>query len=295
MLTTETPSAQHTTLDLYSTDKLIEILIEDQFDAVHAVRAAAAQITAAVTQALPRIMQGGRLIYVGAGTSGRLGVLDSVELFPTFSWPHERAIGLLAGGHEAMFTAIEGAEDDAAQGAADLLALEVQTSDVVLLLAASGATPYVMGALQAARDCAALTIGFANNADAPVTLQADIGITLNTGRELISGSTRLKAGTSQKIALNTFSSALMIRLNKVYGNLMVDLKPTNAKLLRRAISLTMFATGCDEVIASTMLAQCDQHVKTAIIAIHNHCSVAMAQARLVQTHGNVRAALNHHA
>lgn len=292
MLTTETPSAQHTALDLYPTHQLIEVLIDDQLTAVIAVRTASPQITDAVTQALPRILNGGRLIYVGAGTSGRLGVLDSVELFPTFSWPNNRAIGVLAGGHQAMFTAVEGAEDNAAQGAADLLALKVQKNDVVLLLAASGATPFVMGALQAARDCGALTIGFANNVNAPVTTKADIGITLNTGNEIISGSTRLKAGTAQKIALNTFSSALMIRLNKVYGNLMVDLKPTNAKLLRRAISLTMFATGCDEASASETLEQCDQHVKTAVVALLNHSSVTSARERLVQSDGNVRQALN---
>ena len=294
MLTTETPSAQHTALDLYPTQQLIEVLIDDQLTAVIAVRTASPQITDAVTQALPRILNGGRLIYVGAGTSGRLGVLDSVELFPTFSWPNNRAIGVLAGGHQAMFTAVEGAEDNAAQGAADLLALKVQKNDVVLLLAASGATPFVMGALQAARDCGALTIGFANNVNAPVTTKADIGITLNTGNEIISGSTRLKAGTAQKIALNTFSSALMIKLNKVYGNLMVDLKPTNAKLLRRAISLTMFATGCDEASASATLKQSDQHVKTAVVALLNQSSVASARERLAQSDGNVRQALDQH-
>lgn len=292
MLTTETPSAQHTELDLYPVQQLIEVLIDDQFTAVHAVRAAAGQIANAVTQALARILQGGRLIYVGAGTSGRLGVLDSVELFPTFSWPNERAIGVLAGGHQAMFTAVEGAEDDASQGAVDLLALNVQQDDVVLLLAASGATPYVMGALKAARDCGALSIGFANNIDAPVTTQADIGVTLNTGTEIISGSTRLKAGTAQKIALNTFSSALMIKLNKVYGNLMVDLKPTNAKLLRRTVSLTMYATGCDEASASATLAQCEHNVKTAVVAILNHSDVSSAQQRLAHSNGNVRQALN---
>ncbi len=295
MLTTETPSAHHTELDLYPIHQLIEVLIDDQLTAIDAVRAAATQISAAVMQALPRIMEGGRLIYVGAGTSGRLGVLDSVELFPTFSWPNNRAIGLLAGGHPAMFTAIEGAEDDVTQGAADLFALTVQKNDVVLLLAASGATPYVMGALETARACGALTIGFANNVDAPVTIKADVGITLDTGNEIISGSTRLKAGTSQKIALNTFSSALMIKLNKVYGNLMVDLKPTNAKLLRRAISLTMFATGCDEASAITTLEQCDQHVKTAVVALLNQSSVANAQERLAHSNGSVRQALNQNA
>jgi N-acetylmuramic acid 6-phosphate etherase len=142
-----------------------------------------------------------------------------------------------------------------------------------VLIAASGATPYVLGALQAARASGALTVGFANNPDALVTRCADIGITLNTGSEIISGSTRLKAGTSQKIALNTFSSALMVKLHKVYGNLMVDVKPTNIKLLRRTVSLTMHATGKDEQTCRKVLEECDFHVKTAIVAIQNNISV----------------------
>ncbi|MDB5755517.1 MAG: N-acetylmuramic acid 6-phosphate etherase, partial [Massilia sp.] len=246
MLKTETPSREHAQLDQYPTTELINALADDQLTAVNAVRAAAPSLAAAVTAALPRIEAGGRLIYVGAGTSGRLGVLDSVELYPTFSWPKERALALLAGGASAMFVAVEGAEDDFDQGGADLRATSPGANDVVLLLAASGATPYVLGALSAAREAGALTIGFANNIDAPVARQAEIGVTLDTGSEIISGSTRLKAGTSQKIALNTFSSALMVRLNKVYGNLMVDLMPTNAKLVLRAVRLTMIATGADE-------------------------------------------------
>lgn len=291
MLSTETPSKQHLELDLYPTAQLVDAIIDDQFDAVRAVRLASSQIAQAVTQALPRIKNGGRLIYVGAGTSGRLGVLDGVELTPTFSWPNEKAIGLLAGGHSAMFTAVEGAEDDEQQGATDLLNLELQVNDVVLLLAASGATPYVMGALRVGREAGALTIGIANNENAPVCENAEIGITLNTGNEIISGSTRLKAGTAQKIMLNSFSSALMVQLNKVYRNLMVDVKPTNIKLKRRTISLTMYATGCDEVLASDTLKQCDYHVKTAIVAILNNSSVASAKDRLTECEGSVRRAI----
>ena len=249
MLKTETPALDHAQLDQYPTTELVNALVDDQLNAVNAVRAAAPRLAAAVTAAVPRMEAGGRLIYVGAGTSGRLGLLDSVELYPTFSWPHGRAVALLAGGSDAMFVAVEGAEDDMVQGAADLRSVEVMANDVVLLIAASGATPYVLGALRAARAAGALTIGFANNTDAPIALEAEIGITLDTGAEIISGSTRLKAGTSQKIALNSFSSALMVRLNKVYGNLMVDLKATNAKLVRRAIRLTSFATGADEAAA----------------------------------------------
>jgi N-acetylmuramic acid 6-phosphate etherase len=265
--------------------------VDDQFNAVNAVRAAAPRIAAAVAAALPRVEAGGRLIYVGAGTSGRLGVLDSVELYPTFSWPHGRAVALLAGGSEAMFVAVEGAEDDFNQGAADLRSVNVTANDVVLLIAASGGTPYVLGALRAAREIGALTIGFANNVNAPVASEAEIGVTLDTGMEVISGSTRLKAGTSQKIALNTFSSALMVRLNKVYGNLMVDLKATNAKLVLRAIRLTAFATGVDEAAARAVLEQCDFHVKTAIVALSKQTSVEQARALLEASRGSVRQAL----
>jgi N-acetylmuramic acid 6-phosphate etherase len=164
-------------------------------------------------------------------------------------------------------------------------------NDVVLLLAASGGTPYVLGALRAAREVGALTVGFANNTDAPVANEAEIGVTLDTGSEVISGSTRLKAGTSQKIALNTFSSALMVRLNKVYGNLMVDLKPTNAKLVLRAIRLTRYATGADEAAARAVLEQCNFHVKVAIVALSKNTSVEQARALLEAARGSVRHAL----
>jgi N-acetylmuramic acid 6-phosphate etherase len=291
MLKTETPSQDHSQLDQYPTEDLVNVLVDDQLNAVNAVRAAAPRIAAAVAAALPRLEAGGRLIYVGAGTSGRLGVLDSVELYPTFSWPHGRAVALLAGGNDAMFVAVEGAEDDHDQGAADLQSLNPTPNDVVLLLAASGGTPYVLGALRAARAIGALTIGFANNANAPVAGEAEIGITLDTGSEVISGSTRLKAGTSQKIALNTFSSALMVRLNKVYGNLMVDLKPTNAKLVLRAVRLTSFATGADEAAARKVLEQCDFHVKVAIVAISKNTTVEQARALLEAARGSVRQAL----
>lgn len=291
MLNTETPASQHASLDQYPTTELVNVLVDDQFKAVEAVRAAAPRIAAAVTAALPRMEAGGRLIYVGAGTSGRLGVLDSVELYPTFSWPHGRAVALLAGGTDAMFVAVEGAEDDIAQGAADLQSVNVSKDDVVLCIAASGGTPYVLGALRAARAAGALTVGFANNPDAPVATEAEIGVTLDTGPEAISGSTRLKAGTSQKIALNAFSSALMVRLNKVYGNLMVDLKATNAKLVRRAIRLTTFATGADDESARQVLEQCGFHVKVAIVALSKKIQVEQARALLDSANGSVREAL----
>lgn len=290
-LKTETPSLQHQNLDEYSVNDLVNAFADDQLDAVNAVRAASAEIAAAVDAAMPRMERGGRLMYVGAGTSGRLGLLDSVELYPTFSWPKSRAVALLAGGKQAVFEAIEGAEDNRDQGAADIRAASVDANDVVLLLAASGGTPYVLGALHAARAAGALTIGIANNVHAPLTLEAEIGITLDTGSEIISGSTRLKAGTAQKIALNTFSSALMVRLNKVYGNLMVDVKPTNAKLIRRSVNLVVLATGATEPVARATLESSDYSVKTAIVAISKRLNARDARALLAQVHGSVRRAI----
>jgi N-acetylmuramic acid 6-phosphate etherase len=291
MLKTETPSTQHTELDLYPVEDLVAALVDDQAQAVQAVKAASVSISAAVQAMAPRIAAGGRLIYVGAGTSGRLGILDSVELYPTFSWPHERAVALLAGGLGAMFEAVEGAEDDRNKGAADLRLLYPTYNDVVLLVAASGTTPYVLGAMQAARTVGSLTVSIANNAATPLLAGADVGICLDTGPEVISGSTRLKAGTAQKIVLNTLSSAVMVRLNKVYGNLMVDLQATNVKLTERTIRLTMHATGADADTARGALEQCQYQVKVAIVMLLKQQTVENAQALLERTNGNVRDAL----
>ncbi len=291
MLNTELPSNAHPDLDLYGLPELVDVFIADQLGAVAAVRAAGPDLVRAVAAALPRIQAGGRLLYAGAGTSGRLGVLDSVELYPTFSWPRERAVAVIAGGEKAMFVAVEGAEDDFEQGARDMQAMQPGPDDVALLLAASGRTPYVLGAMRAAQAAGALSIGFANNPDAPVTREAEIGITLDTGTEVISGSTRLKAGSAQKMALNTFSSALMVKLNKVYGNLMVDLKPTNEKLRRRAVALTVRASGADDAAAQAALEQCDWHVKTAVLMLRRQLDAAAAQALLAQADGSLRAAL----
>ena len=291
MLKTEQPSATHPRLDEYPTPELVDALIGDQAQAFAAVRAAAASISAAVEAAVPRLRAGGKLIYVGAGTSGRLGLLDCVELRPTFSWPEGRAVAVIAGGSGAVYKAVEGVEDNREQGAADVAAVGVGPNDVVLLIAASGSTPYVRGALAAARAAGALTVGIVNNPDAPIAAEADIGVTLDTGSEAISGSTRMKAGTAQKIALNAFSTAVMVRLNRVFGNLMVDVTATNAKLLQRTVRLTMHATGCDEATARTTLAACQHRVKVAIVAIIRKTGIDDAKRRLEATHGSVRAAL----
>ncbi len=290
-LTTERPSLEHTSLDEYDVERLVSVLIDDQANAAVAVRRAHKDIARAVDAAVPRIEAGGRLIYAGAGTSGRLGLLDSVELYPTFAWPAERSLALLAGGAGAVYRAVEGAEDNASQGAADMTGLLVNRNDVAIMVAASGTTPYVLGAMEYARAAGALTIGIANNPGTPVIMQAEIGITLDTGSELVSGSTRLKAGTSQKIALNTISTAIMVRLHKVYGNLMVDLVPTNAKLLVRAIRLTSLATGADDAVSEATLKACRFRVKVAIVMIIKKLDATAAQQRLDAVHGDVRAAL----
>jgi len=288
---TEQPHPAHADLDRYDTPALVQAFVADQAEAAAAVARAGAALARAVDAAVPRLEAGGRLVYVGAGTSGRLGVLDSVELLPTFSWPRERAPALLAGGAGAMFVAVEGAEDDAARGAAELAALAPGRDDVVLAVAASGSTRYVLGAAEAARAAGALTIAVTNNAGTLLASAAEIAIVLDTGPEVISGSTRLKAGTAQKIALNTFSSSVMVRLNKTYGHLMVDLRATNAKLVRRALALTVLASGSDEAAARAALDACGQRVKTAIVMLRRGVDAGGADALLAAAGGNVRRAL----
>ncbi len=290
-LNTEQISEAFRDLETRSTQEIVQALVEDQLRAVEAVRRATHQLAGAVEQTVERMKAGGRLIYVGAGTSGRLGQLDASELPPTFSWPPERAVACIAGGREALWRAVEGAEDDFEAGKRDLLALHPTGQDVVIALAASGTTPYPLGAVAAAREVGALTIGIANNPETPLVQQSQIGIVMETGPEVISGSTRLKAGTAQKIALNAFSSALMVRLGKVYGNLMVDVQATNAKLLARALRLTVVATGASEAEAKAALEACDYRVKTAIVMIKKNLDAASAQALLNRLEGNVRRAL----
>jgi N-acetylmuramic acid 6-phosphate etherase len=288
---TEQPHPAHAGLDGYDTPALIEAFVGDQAIAAQAVQAAAPQLGQAVDAAVARLAAGGRLVYVGAGTSGRLGLLDSVELQPTFSWPRERALALLAGGAGAVFEAVEGAEDDAGRGAADLRALQPVANDVVLLVAASGTTPYAIGAARAARDAGALTVAIVNNRGTPLAAACEIALVLDTGPEVISGSTRLKAGTAQKIALNTLSSSVMVRLHKVHGNLMVDLRATNAKLARRALALTMTAAGADEARAREALAASGGRVKLAIVMLLAGVDAEAAERRLVAANGSIRAAL----
>ena len=288
---TEVPSRSYQELDRYATDELVQAFVQDQAGAVAAVQSAAKDLALAVDASAERLARGGRLIYAGAGTSGRLGVLDAVELFPTFSWSRDCAPALLAGGSSAMFLAVEGAEDNREQAAIDLLALEPRQEDVVFAIAASGATPFAIAVLEAAKPKGCLRIAMTNNPGAPLIDAAEIGIVLDTGSEVISGSTRLKAGTAQKIALNSFSSSVMVKLHKVYGNLMVDLRATNAKLYRRALRLTMMASGANEAQADETLLACGYRVKVAIVMLKCGLRAHQAEALLDAHAGDLRAAL----
>lgn len=264
-----------------SEDQKVALVVHDELP----------NIAAAVEAITARMQRGGRLIYLGAGTSGRLGVLDASECPPTFGTPSELVVGLIAGGPAALTQAIEGAEDDQEGGAAEIAELNVSENDSVIGIAASGRTPYAIGGLQEAKKRGALTISIACNRPSPLEGLADIGIALVVGPEVVSGSTRLKAGTAQKMVLNMISTAVMILLGKTYSNLMVDVQPTNAKLRQRARRIVAEATGLDLQRATQILSACNGEVKTAIVTVLAGISPEIARTRLYETGGYVRKAI----
>ena len=271
-------------------DMLALINSEDQKVAL-VVRDELANIAAAVDAITKRMRGGGRLIYIGAGTSGRLGVLDASECPPTFGTHSELVVGLIAGGQAALTEAVEGAEDNWEGGAVEIAELAVNENDSVIGIAASGHTPYAMGGLQEAKKRGALTVSIACNRPSPLEKLAEIGIALLVGPEVVSGSTRLRAGTAQKMVLNMISTAVMIRLGKTYSNLMVDVQPTNSKLRQRARRIVAEATGLDLHRATEILSACNGEVKTAIVAVLGGLSPEMARIRLRETDGFVRNAI----
>ncbi|WP_293773420.1 N-acetylmuramic acid 6-phosphate etherase [uncultured Corynebacterium sp.] len=280
-------------LELDTLDSLGIVSLMNAADA--AVPAAVGQVLAPIAQAVDvtvaRLERGGRLIYVGAGTSGRLGVLDAAECPPTFRTDPSLVVGLIAGGRDAMFHAVEGAEDSMDQGAADLRAISTGESDVVVGLAASGRTPYVLGALDSARSVGAATVAVTCNPGSVVGQRADIAIEMDNGPEILTGSSRLKSGTSQKLVLNMISTAVMVRLGKTYSNLMVDVAPTNSKLVDRAARIVVEATGAERAVAEDALARCGGHAKTAIVMVLCDVDADAARAKLDAAHGKVRDAL----
>jgi N-acetylmuramic acid 6-phosphate etherase len=278
-------------LDGRSTRDVLALMNDADATVPGAVRRALPQIERVVDETVARWRRGGRLFYFGAGTSGRLGVLDASECPPTFSSPPEQVQGFIAGGDVALRRAVEGAEDDAAAGAAAVAAAHVGAADVVVGLAASGTTPYVLGALRAARERGAFTASVVCNPGSPLSRAADVAIELDVGPELITGSTRLKAGTAQKLALNMVTTASMVRSGKVYGNLMVDLTATNEKLRRRAARIVAQVAGIDPAAAVPLLEQTGYRAKPAILMALTGCTAADADQRLVAAGGVLRLAL----
>jgi N-acetylmuramic acid 6-phosphate etherase len=288
---TETRNPATTDIDHVSTLQMIELMAAEDATVAVAVAAETVRIAAAVDAIAARMRQGGRLIYIGAGTSGRLGVLDAAECPPTFSTPPHQVIALIAGGNQAMFQAVEGAEDDPSLGEQAIAALEVANLDSVVGIAASGQTPYVLGGIAAARQRGALTVGIACNHPSPLTSQVDMSIAPLVGPEVIMGSTRLKAGTAQKLILNRLSTGVMIQLGKTYSNLMVDLQATNQKLQRRCQRMVELACGLDPAPAADLLQACGGQVKVAIVAALAGVDPNVARERLTTAGGVVRQAI----
>lgn len=291
MSSTESASARYATLENWSSQDLVAGIIEGQFAAIAAVQTASAPLAEAIDRAAERLERGGRFIYLGAGTSGRIAGQDAAELPPTFNWPYERAINLMAGGRDAVFRAVEGAEDHEELAVAALDDAGVGPDDVVIGLAASGRTPYAIGGLIHARGKGALTIGIFNNRGGRLGEVCDIPILIETGIEVLAGSTRMKAGTAQKAALNAISTGVMIKLGFVYKGLMVEMRPTNVKLRDRAAKMVATLTGADYDTALATLDAADGVIKLATVMLTLGLDRAPAEARLAAGNGNLRRAL----
>ncbi|WP_327099191.1 N-acetylmuramic acid 6-phosphate etherase [Nocardia vinacea] len=292
-LTTEASNPRTSALDSMPIEELLRTMNAEDVGVASAVAQAIPEIARAVELIVAARRRGGRLIYVGAGTSGRLGMLDAVECPPTFGTDPGEVLGIIAGGPDAFLRAVEGAEDDPALAVADLSTIALTGDDVVVALAASGRTPYAVGALRYGRSVGAATVAISCNRNAEASAYADVGIEVETGPEVLTGSTRLKAGTAQKMVCNMLSTAAMVRAGKVYGNLMVDVKPTNAKLVDRARRIVAEATGVDPATAAALLGAADGHVKTAIVMRLAGVDASAARALLHNADGQVRDAVRH--
>lgn len=293
LATLATESVNPATLDLdkLSTFELVRVINAEDARVAGAVQKVLPEIASAIDAIEARMRQGGRLIYTGAGTSGRLGVLDASECPPTFGVSPTLVVGLIAGGDSALRQSIEAAEDRPEQGQADLQKINFRPEDCVVGLTASGRTPYVLGGLDYAHSIGALAIGVACNRPSVISEHADISILAEVGPEILSGSTRLKSGTAQKMVLNMLSTGVMVRLGKTYGNLMVDLRPTNVKLRERALRLFCQVSGSDEKSAKALLESCNWEVKTAIVAYRLECTPEEARRKLELAEGFVRKVL----
>ncbi|WP_243370536.1 N-acetylmuramic acid 6-phosphate etherase [Microvirga solisilvae] len=289
-MATEHFSNRFQDLDTWSSLDVLSAFYEGQLSAVAAIRPSLPAIAAAAEEAAVRLRKGGRLVYVGAGTSGRIGVQDGTELPPTFNWPDDKVVYLIAGGHGALMKAVENAEDSVEEGIAGIRDNNIGPNDVVIGVAASGRTPFTIAALKEAASRGAQTIGISNNAEAPILDACSHPILADTGEEVIAGSTRMKAGTAQKVILNLLSSLIMVRMGRVYRGLMVNMRATNAKLRRRSEIMVMQITDCDEATAADAIRQAGGDLKTAVL-IALGASAHEAQGALERNDGNLRQAL----
>lgn len=289
-LPTEQRNPATTEIDRLSTLEMVRLLNAQDATVAGAVERVLPEIARSIDLIVDRIRRGGRLVYIGAGTSGRLGVLDASECPPTYNTPPELVVGLIAGGDHALRHPVENVEDRPEAGAAALQEIHLTDRDVVVGIAASGRTPFVLGALRYAREAGAATVSVSNVPDAAIGREADLAIAAVTGPEPVTGSTRMKAGTAQKMVLNMLTTGTMVRLGKTYGNLMVDVQPSNAKLRDRAVRIVSEATGLDRDAATARLAQAGNDVKTAIVMELLGVDAGTARERLSRAGGVVRVA-----
>ncbi|MGF1692068.1 N-acetylmuramic acid 6-phosphate etherase [Photobacterium kagoshimensis] len=291
-MVTESRNPASQDIDTLSTLDMLAVINNEDKKVAIAVEQALPEIAQVVDAIAAAFQQGGRLIYTGAGTSGRLGILDASECPPTFGTKAEQVVGLIAGGHTAILRAVENAEDNQALGEGDLKALNFNEKDVLVGIAASGRTPYVLGAMAYAKEVGATTACISCNPHSPMTELADVSITPVVGPEVVTGSSRMKAGTAQKLVLNMLTTGAMIRTGKVYGNLMVDVEATNAKLVERQKRIVIEATDCTREQAEIALNACGGHCKTAIVMILTNSNAEQASQLLTQHRGFTRDAIN---
>lgn len=287
-LTTESANPKSARIDALDSLSIVRLINDEDRQIADAVGQAAASIASAVDVVVEVFQHGGRLVYIGAGTSGRLGILDASECPPTFNSPPEMVVGIIAGGDRAIRCAIEGAEDDPLGAQTDLERIDLTANDCVFGIATSGRTPYVLGGLQFARKIGARTVGLACNTDSEMTPLCDCLIEVVVGPEIVSGSTRMKAGTATKLVLNSVTTAAMIRIGKTYGNLMVDLRASNTKLIARSLRLVSILTGLSSEESEQLLSKADKSVKTAIVMHHRGVDLAAAQELLRLAGGRLR-------
>jgi len=290
-LVTEQPNLTSAQIDTLSAIEIVELMNAEDQKVATAVALESNSIATAVDAIAARIAKGGRLIYLGAGTSGRLGVLDASECPPTFNTPPEMIIGIIAGGTKALTVAVEGAEDDSAAAVVDLQSRALSSRDVLVGIATSGRTPYVISGLRYAQELGAYAIGLSCNPNSELNQCSDVVIAPVVGPEVISGSTRLKAGTATKMVLNILTTATMVRLGKTYGNWMVDLRATNVKLKARSVRMVSTITGLSEEQSAEQLSRCNGEVKTAIVATKRAVEPSDARALLERAEGKLRVAL----